>query len=102
MRHGRDHEEREHKVHQSRTTNTPEELGVEGGELPPSEDGSAPAPTERAAERERVRHEEEMRRGRTAAGLGANKRDRREPDVTREDLDAAADAADQHVGAKPR
>jgi hypothetical protein len=37
-----------------------------------------------------------------AAGTGENLRDRREPQLTREDLQDAARAADQAVGVTPR
>jgi hypothetical protein len=126
MTHGRDHEEREQKVGVGRTRNTPESdsdearllaAGRTHGEPPryvigaveerlagadaeadTPGDGSEVAPTPRAAERERIRHQEERKRGRLAAGIGDNPRDRREPGVTREDLDEAARAADEAVG----
>lgn len=138
MRHGRDHEEREQKVGQSRTNNTPEADSFEaqmlnggrhGGtpnqyvvgahteriapaseleEEEPRGGGSDVAPTKLAEERERERHKEERKIGRLAAGVGENPRDKREPGVTREDLDEAARKADEKVlgsqptGAPPR
>jgi hypothetical protein len=127
MNHGRDHQEREQKLGVGRTRNTPESdseeaqllaagrtrgaparygIGAQEGRLAsadpeapePVADGSEVAPTAKAAEREQVRHREERKRGRMAAGVGENERDRREPGVTREDLEAAARAADEAVG----
>jgi hypothetical protein len=127
MAHGRDHEEREQKVSQSRSNNTPdhdtfeaemlssgrhhgvpkqyvagshEERQASGAafdEEEPVNDGSSPAPTKLAEERERERHRLEQELGRTAAGLGENRRDHRDPGVTREDLDRAAREADEKV-----
>jgi hypothetical protein len=108
MQHGRDHEERELKV-KHRSNATPDEASldkdemVSTGELAENEplvDGAEVAPTKRAEERERVRHREERKRGRMAAGIGENLRDRREPGVTREVLDEAARAADEQVKGK--
>jgi len=130
MTHGRDHEEREQKIGVGRTRSTPESESFEAGlvasgrthgtppqyvvgsheerfapgeafdEPEPVADGSEVAPTRKAEERERARHREERKRGRMAAGIGENQRDRREPNVTREDLDEAARAADEEVGVK--
>ncbi len=63
--------------------------------------GSDPAPTRQAAERERIRHEEERKIGRVAAGTrGGGRRDKRAPGVTREALSRAAKRADEQVGAR--
>jgi hypothetical protein len=62
--------------------------------------GAEVAPTERAEERERVRHREERKRGRTAAGVGNNQRGHSKPEVTREDLEEAAQIADRTVSPK--
>jgi hypothetical protein len=98
MNHGRDHDEREQKIGAGRTAETLEDDGADEDRSPHG--GSEPAPTRQAAERERIRHEEERKRGRVAGGLGDNERDRRAPGVTREDLDEAARIADEAVGAK--
>lgn len=63
----------------------------------PMGDGSDVAPTARAEERERERHRAERKLGRMAAGTDENLRDRREPGVTREALDEAAEAADRKI-----
>jgi hypothetical protein len=125
MRHGRDHEEREQKIQVRRSNNTPESDSFEAELLTagrqrgtprqrvfgaheervssasepdePVNDGSEVAPTKRAEEREQERHRLERKIGRLAAGTGENLRDRREPDVTREDLDEAAREADKKV-----
>lgn len=60
-------------------------------------DGAEVGPTAQAEERERERHRLERKQGRMAAGSGDNLRDRREPGVSRESLDAAARAADEKV-----
>lgn len=62
--------------------------------------GAEVAPTERAEERERVRHREERKRGRMAAGVGDNQRGHSNPEVTREDLEEAAKIADRTVSPK--
>jgi hypothetical protein len=106
MQHGRDHEERELKVKARRAAEGPEaaerpetEEQVEPVELErqPVVEGSEVAPTKRAEERERQRHREERKRGRMAAGIGDNLRDRREPEVNRESLAEAARIADDKV-----
>jgi hypothetical protein len=121
MTHGRDHQEREQKyprvnhgadteeaLDPGRSSGTPRQhvYGANEGrvasaadvdEAEPMADGSEVAPTRRAEERERERHRVERKLGRMAAGIDENPRDRREPDVTREDLDQAAQAADRKV-----
>src|SRR3954469_3015607 len=103
MNHGRDHQERDYKL-AAGTTDVAAEATYdeedEGERAEAGPDGSEVAPTARAAERERIRHEEERKRGRMAAGVGENLRDRREPEVTRADLEDAARAADEAVGAR--
>jgi hypothetical protein len=128
MNHGRDHQEREQKISGRRTPETdsfedemlasgrthatpPQHLfGAHHDRLAPAADldepepvgdGADVAPTPRAAERERIRHREERKRGRMAAGTGENLRDRREPEVTRDDLDEAARLADEAVRGEP-
>jgi hypothetical protein len=130
MNHGRDHQEREQKIGIGRRRSTLAPDGIEeqmlasgrthatppqyvfganaerrvpGADLDepePVADGAEVAPTRKAEERERARHREERKRGRMTAGAGENLRDRREPEVTREDLDEAARLADQEVSAK--
>jgi hypothetical protein len=122
MTHGRDHQEREQKYPRanSHRAERSEENQLEagsgtprqhvyganegrlasGGELDETEpmaDGSEVAPTRRAEERERERHRAERKLGRMAAGIDENPRDRREPSVTREALEEAAQAADRKV-----
>jgi hypothetical protein len=122
MQHGRDHEGREQKAKHRRnnvgkgdviepealTPGTPpqhlygahQERFAPGSELDEPEpvgDGAEVGPTRRAEERERLRHREERKRGRMTAGSGENLRDRREPELTREDLDEAARTADRAV-----
>jgi hypothetical protein len=100
MIHGRDHQEREQKIGGppgGPSSNDGDE--AEPVAAAPPGNGSQVAPTARATERERVRHEEERKRGRMAAGVDDNPRDRREPEVTREDLEEAARVADDAVGA---
>jgi len=113
MNHGRDHQEREQKV-KARRANSPEEEGLQAGRrrgTPPqgvvgaqtgrfeqpgqTRDGSEVAPTARAEQRERIRHQEERMIGRRAAGIGDNLRDRREGSVSRAELDEAARMADR-------
>lgn len=131
MRHGRDHQEREQRLKQNRSNNTPEQQSFEaellkggrtGGipnqrvfgsneerfapaseldEAEPVADGSEYAPTKQAEERERERHRQERKLGRIAAGTGENVRDRRDPEVSREDLEQAARAADEKVAGHP-
>ena len=96
MRHGRDHEEREQKVG-SRTKTGPRSTtrsGLSGK--------SAAAPTKKAAERERLRHLEERKRGRVAAGTQGKARDERGPGVTRAKLDQAARAADARMARRSK
>jgi hypothetical protein len=98
MESGRDHEARLQR-HGSRIN---QELakGEEPVEEPePHPTGSEPAPTRKATERERIRHQLEHEAGRFAAGEAGRLRDEREADVTRADLDAAAREADRRVGA---
>lgn len=127
MQHGRDNEEREQKVGTRRSRNTPEKESFEAEMLhagrhhgtphqhvygahpqrtapaaeleedEPVGDGAEVAPTRLAEERERERHRNERRLGRLAAGAGENLRDRREPGVSREDLERAAAEADLKV-----
>jgi hypothetical protein len=110
MQHGRDHNERELKVKPRQAAQGPEgadeALDVDAGEeamedleaaRAPDVDGAEVAPTRRAEERERERHREERKRGRMAAGIGENLRDRREPEVDRHALDEAARIADDKV-----
>jgi hypothetical protein len=66
-------------------------------EREPVADGAEVGPTARAEARERERHRQERQLGRMAAGIGENLRDRREPAVTRGDLDRAARSADRKV-----
>jgi hypothetical protein len=100
MNHGRDHQEREQKLAVGETDVAAEDLEEDEEQVASAADidGAEVAPTARAAERERVRHREERKRGRMAAGVGDNLRDRREPELTRDDLEAAARAADEAVG----
>jgi hypothetical protein len=126
MTHGRDHQEREQKIGTGRTPESDgpeaellaagrthgmpreyligaheERRAPTGDELEETEaigEGADVAPTPKAETRERTRHREERKRGRLAAGTGENQRDRREPGVTRQDLDEAARIADDAVG----
>jgi hypothetical protein len=125
MRHGRDHQEREQKYRRvnyaaehgdfewelrraRRSHGIPRQrvFGANEGRFAPAAEldeaepvgeGSEVAPTARAAAREAARHQAERKLGRLAAGLGENLRDRRAPDVTRGNLDEAAQAADRKV-----
>jgi hypothetical protein len=127
MTHGRDHQEREHRVRAHRANQTAERASLEGSlfgtgrargtpnqrvfgahlerfapgaeldEAEPTGDGADVAPTLRAQERERERHREERKLGRMAAGIDENLRDRREPSVTRRALEDAARAADRKI-----
>src|SRR2546428_5196356 len=101
MIHGRDHEEREQKIGANTTRPSPDDADeAEPLAAAPPSNGAEVAPTPRATERERVRHQEERKRGRMAAGVDDNPRDRREPEVTRDDLAEAARVADEAVGAR--
>lgn len=130
MRHGRDHDERSHKVRRGRSNMTPERDGYEAtlasagrkrgvppqrlygshaarlapiadlDEEEPVGDGAEVAPTPRAEARERERHRLERRCGRLAAGSGENIRDRREPSVGPAELEEAARAADRKVAGR--
>jgi hypothetical protein len=59
--------------------------------------GADVAPTERAEERERIRHQRQRAQGVVPAGSEGNPRQQRPDDVDREALDAAADDADRAV-----
>jgi hypothetical protein len=132
MNHGRDHQEREQKLGIGRRRSTPEPDSIEAGMLAsgrthatppqyvfganperrapaaeldepePVGDGAEVAPTRKAEARERARHREERKRGRMTAGAGENLRDRREPELTREDLEEAAKVADAEVANRSR
>lgn len=93
MRYGRSHDEREQKVY-SRTKIEPRSSTLRSGLRQPPSAKSDAAPTERAVEREHLRHQEERRRGRTAAGTHGVLRDQRAPEVSRETLTEAAKIAD--------
>jgi hypothetical protein len=122
MTHGRDHEEREQKYPRVNHTSETEESLLDNGrhrgtprqhlyganegrvgsaagadETEPMADGSQVAPTRQAEERERERHRAERKLGRMAAGIEENRRDRREPEVTRGALEEAAREADRKV-----
>ncbi len=95
MRHGRSHDEREQKIF-SRAKLNPGSTTTRSGLRQPAAQKSDAAPTIRALERERLRHQEERRRGRTAAGTHGVLRDQREG-VGREALIEAAKIADQRL-----
>lgn len=59
--------------------------------------GSDTAPTAKALERERLRHRNERRIGRAAAGSVGNLRDKRRPNVGRKQLAEAARSADDEM-----
>ena len=124
MMHGRDHQERQHKVKARRASRPAEEeldvgrkrgtprqrlIGAQTGRFePPAEKakgGSEVAPTPQAEKRERVRHQEERMIGRQAAGVGDNLRERRDRPVPRAKLEQAAQMADRATagpGKRPR
>jgi hypothetical protein len=62
--------------------------------------GAAVAPTERAEERERIRHQRQREQGLVPAGTEGNPRQQRPDEVDRQALDAAADDADRAVEGK--
>ena len=93
MRYGRSHDEREQKVY-SRAKINPTSTTLRSGLRQPLSAKSDAAPTDRAVERERLRHQEERRRGRTAAGTHGVLRDQRSADVNRDTLNEAARTAD--------
>jgi hypothetical protein len=64
---------------------------------PPTGRGSDVAPSRLAEQRERERHFLERQRGRSAAGEGGSLRERRRPNVTRNDLVQAQREADRKV-----
>lgn len=66
-------------------------------ETEPIGGGSDVGPTQRAAARERERHQRERDLGRVPAGEEGGVRERRSSDVTPEGLDAAAREADRSV-----
>jgi hypothetical protein len=101
MRYGRSHEEREQKLY-PRTKINPTSTTLRNGLRQPLSAKSDAAPTGRAVEREHLRHEEERRRGRTAAGTHGVLRDQRSADVSREKLDEAARAADLRLELRSR
>jgi hypothetical protein len=96
MRHGRDHEEREQKI-SSRTKTKPRSTTARAGVRTALSSKSSAAPTKKAVERERLRHIEERKRGRVAAGTQGKLRDERRPGVTRAQLDEAAKVADARM-----
>ena len=106
MEHGRDHDERRQRFKieghskEGRYNNTPpepadDEEDIDRGAL----NGSEPAPTERAADREAERHRLEREAGHFAAGTGGRHEVDAEP-VSREELDEAARRADESVTKK--
>ncbi len=101
MRYGRDHQEREHKTYTQARLN-PRSTTLRSGLRQPPTAKSDPAPTARAMERERLRHEEERKRGRTAAGTHGVLRDQRTENVTRETLKDAAQTADRRLELRSR
>lgn len=100
MRHGRDHEEREQKIG-SRGKPKPRSTTRAGVRTALSSKSSA-APTKKAAERERLRHREERKRGRVAAGTQGKLHDERRPGVTRAQLDEAAHVADARMATRSK
>jgi hypothetical protein len=74
----------------------------EVGELRPDGHGSEPAPTRKAAEREKLRHELEEDIGHRAAGEGGRLRAENDADTTRGDIEDAAKEADRLVGKSDR
>lgn len=100
MEHGRDHQDREAHSGKPRANNTPpedEQAGPGPAERRPVVEGSAVAPTRRAEQRERERHERERAIGRAPAGEEGRLREERGPAATRERLDAAAREADAQI-----
>jgi len=61
--------------------------------------GADVAPTERAEQRERERHQLEKQMGRATAGQEGRIHDQRTPEITQEQLAQAAQEADRRVGA---
>lgn len=101
MRYGRDHEERELKIF-SRAQRNPHSTTLRSGLKQPPTAKSDAAPTGRAVERERLRHQEERKRGRTAAGTHGVLRDQRTGNVSRETLKDAAQTADWRLELRSR
>lgn len=66
----------------------------------PAVSGADVAPTEKAAQRERERHELERQLGRAPGGHDGELRDHRSKDVTRKQLDEAAKEADRRVAGR--
>ena len=106
MEHGRDHDERLQKAGLARHRLLPGEDDRDSetaSEAHAQEraataiGGSDVAPTERAIERERLRHQIERDLGRFAAGTEGRLRDRRDPSVTSETLEPAGRLADEEV-----
>ncbi len=100
MRYGRSHDEREQKTYTRAKTNL-RATTLRGGLRQPLSAKADAAPTGRAVERERLRHQEERRRGRTAAGTHGALRDQR-AGVSRETLTQAAQTADQRMEMRSR
>lgn len=101
MRYGRDHEERELKIF-SRAQMNPHSTTLRSGLKQPPSAKSDAAPTKRAVERERLRHQEERKRGRTAAGTHGALHDQRTANVSRETLTDAAQTADRRLELRSR
>lgn len=101
MRYGRDHEEREIKTY-TRARINPRATTLQAGLKQPPSAKSDAAPTKRAVERERLRHQEERKRGRTAAGTHGALRDQRTANVSRQTLIDAAQTADRRLELRSR
>lgn len=101
MRYGRDHEERELKIY-SRAKMNPHSTTLRSGLKEQPTAKSDAAPTGRAMERERLRHQEERKRGRTAAGTHGVLRDQRTASVSRQTLTDAAQTADRRLELRSR
>jgi hypothetical protein len=95
MRYGRSHEEREQKIYSRAKINVHGTI-AHSDLMPPVSPKSNAAPTARAVERERLRHQEERKHGRTAAGTHGVLRDQR-AGVSRDTLTEAAHTADTRL-----